>query len=185
MSTSTITVTEPNAILSSTVCSLGYIPTGRVVFLFVNNSQLVLTAAVDQRGLLEQRDQTVAHMHRTERHADAPVGIIICWETSDSVPSDMTDEFHPTAVIVVSGDRWDYASNGVHQSGTVDLADATAMRFAVEHGVNITTGAREAIEQRLTPGITNLPPVKSSVNPVTLLNAARTNPAHLLNGHKP
>lgn len=182
MSTSTITVTEPNAVLSSTVCSLGYIPTGRVVFLFINNNRLVLTAAVDQRGLLEQRDQTVAHMHSAERGAGAPVGIIICWETSDSVPSDMNNEFLPAAVIVVRGDHWHYASNGVHQSGTVDLADATAMKFAVEHGVNIGSGTREAIERRLTPGITNLPPVKSSVNPITLLNAARTNPAHLLNG---
>lgn len=179
---STLTITEPNAILSSTVCNLGYVPTGRVVFLFINNSQLVLTAAVDQRGLLEKRDQTLAHMHQAERQAGGQIGIIICWETIDSVPSDMSKEFNANAVIVVRGDHWDWRNSGVHQSGTVDLADATAVRFAVEHGVNISAGTREAIEERLTPGTTNLPPVKSSVNPITLLNAARSNPAHLLNG---
>jgi hypothetical protein len=154
MSTSTITVTEPNAILSSTVCNMGYVPTGRVVFLFTNNNQLVLTAAVDQCGLLENRDETVAHMRRAERQANAQIGIVICWETSPSVPNDMNAEFDPTAVIVVRGDHWDYANNGIHQGGTVDLADSTAMQYAVDHGVEITTGPREAIEHRLTPGIT-------------------------------
>lgn len=182
MSPSTITVTEPNAILSSTVCSLGYVPRGRVVFLYVNNNRLVLTAAVDQCGLLDQQDQTVADLHKAERQAGAHIGIIICWETDSSLPTDMAAAFHPTAVIVVRGDRWDCASNGGHRSGAVDLADATAMHYAVEHGVNITTGTREAIELRLAPGITKLPPVKSSTNPITLLNAARTDPAHLLNG---
>jgi len=51
MSTPTITLTEPNAILSSTVCTLGYVPTGRIVFLFVDNQHLALSAAVDQQSL--------------------------------------------------------------------------------------------------------------------------------------
>lgn len=184
MSTSTteFRLTDPNAILSSTVCSLGYVPTGRVVFLFIKDRKLMLSASVDQRGLMEHRDLTIKQMRRAEKHAGAPVGMIICWETDNSVPADMNDEFNPEAVIVVRKDRWDYASNGNHSHGTVDLADATAMKYAVECGVDITTRDRDDMAAKYAPGITSLRPVKSSSNPITLLNDARNNPAHLLNG---
>ena len=114
--------------------------------------------------------------------AGAPVEIVIRWDTDPIVPVIIDAAFNLRMLITVTGGLWEVSNGCQRQTGILDLFDATALHHAVELGIPLTNRNRDQLVQRYAPGSSPLESVESPTAPTELLNAARTNPAHLLNG---